>query len=41
MYQMHPEYTPDAIKQFIMKHASRITGSRYDEGRGLVQAAMV
>lgn len=40
MYQKHPEWTPDRIKQEVMKHASKITGVINAEGRGIVQLSV-
>lgn len=40
MYQSHPDWMPDKVKQEIMKNANRISGIMNAEGRGLVQMSI-
>ena len=37
MYQKYPSWSPDMIKQQIMRYASRVTGIMNYEGKGVVQ----
>lgn len=37
MYQKHPDWTPDIIKQQLMTYANRVSGIMNNEGRGVVQ----
>jgi len=36
LLEKHPEYTPDDIKNLLLKHARNIDGNIYAQGRGLV-----
>jgi serine protease AprX len=40
IYQQHPGWSPDTVKQEIMKYASRVTGILNAEGKGVVQMAI-
>jgi serine protease AprX len=40
MYQQHPTWTPDMVKQELMKHAYRVSGIMNNEGRGVAQMSL-